>query len=118
MDMDTFRNCKVTRAYPDDLVGTSVQGRLTNVNFDRLIDTFGPPHHLDEKATKVRCEWNLVINDHVVCIYDWAMGRTPIQEVTTWHIGGFDKIANKLAIFALTTELEKHLIYFDKDSLT
>ena len=117
MSMDTFKNCKVHRAWPDELIGSSVQGRLTNVTFDRLVDTFGPPHFLDPKATKVRCEWNLNINEHIVSIYDWAQ-RADLQDVTEWHIGGFDKIVNKLAIFALTTEIEKHLIYFDKNSLT
>ena len=117
MSMDTYKNCKVTRAWPEQIVGSRVVGSLSNVTFDRLVDTFGPPHHLDPKSHKVRCEWNLVINDYIVTIYDWAQGRTPIDEVTKWHVGGFDKEVAKVAIFALTTDIEKHLIYFDKNSL-
>lgn len=115
--MDTYKNCKVTRAWPDEIIGTSVRGSLTNVTFDRLVDTFGPPHFLDAKASKVRCEWDLVINDYVVTIYDWAQSRTPLHELNKWQVGGFSPEVTKLAIFALTTDLEKHLIYFDKNSL-
>jgi hypothetical protein len=86
---------KATNITPiDNIGGTSLQGYI-NASFDELVDMFGEPHYFEPyTGDKVQCEWSFKTNNGIVfTIYDWKEYGTHPHDVTSWHIGGYDKKA-------------------------
>lgn len=83
----------------DNASGTSLQGVIT-ASFDFLCKVFGPPTETSEHSYldgggKVNCEWDLYIDGEIVTIYAWKQG-VKYTKVTEWHVGGQNKMAEKL----------------------
>lgn len=84
-----------------NLSGTHLQGYLY-CSYNELVKKLGEP--ILDDGEKVRAEWfiKVTIDDKTVIahIYDWKEYQ-PIENVSEWHIGGFDGDAVKLikAIF-------------------
>lgn len=79
-----------------NVTGTSLQDYV-EATYDELVKVFGEPHigpNSDYKD-KVTCEWNLMIDDTIVTIYDYKEDRTPMGNYQ-WHIGGFNGKAAEL----------------------
>lgn len=76
----------------DATIGTSYQGNIT-ATYQSLCNTFGQPQQLqsDSSDCKVRAEWIMQTPHGIATIYDWKEYNTPLQDVTQWHIGGFNK---------------------------
>lgn len=80
------------------VAGTSLQGCI-DCDYDTLVRAFGLP--FDGDGYKVDAEWNIVFEDGTrATIYNWKNGRNYCgdeglypEEITEWHIGGFDKKA-------------------------
>lgn len=89
------------------VAGTSLQGYI-NRSYDELVKAFGLP--LDGDGYKVEAEWNIVFEDGTrATVYNWKNGRSYCgdgglypEEITEWHIGGFDK----KAVEAVTNTLQ------------
>jgi hypothetical protein len=100
---------KATRTNAID--GTSLQGEISTTKA-QLIATFGAPNwettfdpifHTGEKVTT---EWAFVFEDGTLAtIYDWKryeQGSPDLNEVYSWHIGGFSPLAVERVTQALT----------------
>lgn len=78
-----------------DIGGTSLVGRI-NTTYDKLVEIFGIP--LDGDGHKSDSEWEIQFSDgNVATIYNYKNGinyngsdGTPVEEITDWHIGGYD----------------------------
>jgi hypothetical protein len=74
---------------------TSFVGEVVTT-YDRLVEVFGEPHYVGSSDEKVTAEWAISFNGDVATIYDWKMGRTPLEEYA-WHIGGHKaSVVNKI----------------------
>lgn len=73
--------------------GTCLLGYVT-ATYDLLVDMFGKPEGAIDDS-KQQCEWALKIDGVVVTIYDWKRFDMRPEDITNWHIGGFDKKAVK-----------------------
>lgn len=69
-----------------DVSGTSKVGCLT-CSFADLVALFGYPVNVESWDKKVRVEWIFEDDDRVITIYDWKES-CPVDEVTTWSVGG------------------------------
>ncbi|CAB4133861.1 hypothetical protein UFOVP263_27 [uncultured Caudovirales phage] len=78
--------------------GTSLQGYI-QANYYDLVELFGEPNSGDEY--KIDAEWDILFEDGTVAtIYNWKDGKNycgsdgfPVDDITDWHIGGFNKEA-------------------------
>jgi hypothetical protein len=82
----------VKKAPNKSIVGTSGQGKMI-ITFDELVDLLGAPHYLyqhqpNEVPLKTRCEWDILIDNEPVSIYDWCQYEYEVRDITTWSIGG------------------------------
>ena len=82
----------IRKAQNREIVGTSLQGRI-HYTFDDLVDLFGAPHHLYEESEnpeppRTRCEWDIVIGNEPISIYDYCEYDRAVKDVDVWHIGG------------------------------
>lgn len=69
------------------IIGTHLQGRITTT-YARLVEVFGEPNaeHDDYES---HAEWAMRTSaGDVVTIYDYKQGRVPVEDITSWHIGG------------------------------
>ena len=73
---------------------------LPGTTYQQLVDAFGEPHVFD--GDKTQAEWVLDINGHIATIYDYKEYSTAPEDVTDWHIGGFD-----VAVVALVHDIVK-----------
>lgn len=74
--------------------GTHYQGNLNNLKYSTIVEILGDPSYTGEMGIdKVQAEWCLQseVNGKLVTatLYDWKNYETPIEEITTWHIGGY-----------------------------
>lgn len=91
-----------------DIYGTAFVDSI-NINYKKLVDTFGKPHLSD--GFKTDAEWGLEFPDGTVAtIYNWKNGKNYLgddgletENITTWHIGGKNRLATLWA--KLTLEL-------------
>lgn len=78
--------------------GSCLQGHVT-ASFSELKAVFGEPHESDEY--KSDAGWDLRFGDGTIAtIYNWKDGPnyngkdgTPVEQITDWHVGGFDQKA-------------------------
>ena len=82
----------IRRAQNREMLGTSLQGRV-HYTFDEMVDLFGTPHYWFEDSenpvpNKTRCEWDVVIGNEPVSIYDYCEYERSVNEVDVWHVGG------------------------------
>ena len=69
--------------------GTSLQSTIA-ITYAELVDIFGQPSHIPQAGEKTQAEWWLLFTDGTIAtIYDWK-SIYPVEEVTTWNIGGKD----------------------------
>jgi hypothetical protein len=95
-----------------DTNGTSLQGHI-QANYADLVQAFGEPTNGDEY--KVDAEWNIVFSDGTrASVYNWKDGinycgesGTPTEQITDWHIGGFnqDSVYRVSGVLSLIKEL-------------
>ena len=79
----------------DNAIGSSFKGYLTT-SYDNLVKNFGEPTSLEVSGDgKVRAEWALKFdNGTIATIYDWkSQPDVELEDITDWHIGGFDYMA-------------------------
>jgi len=79
---------------------TNFKGRLEDISYERLVETFGEPTFKGD-MDKISVEWCLEFEDGTVAtIYDW---ETPFKAVHNrlWHVGGFSYKAHELVREAL-----------------
>lgn len=77
--------------------GTHLQGGV-RTDYSTLVSKFGQPHESD--GYKVDAEWDVEFADgKVATIYNYKTGTNylgvdgkPVEEITTWHIGGLSSI--------------------------
>jgi hypothetical protein len=85
-----------------DINGSHLQGNVY-CSYHQFVEKLGEPE-IDMDGDKVRAEWTIQVSIDdkkvVATIYDWKEYQ-PIENVTDWHIGGFDENSVKLiqAIF-------------------
>ena len=78
-----------------------LQGYIT-ADYDRFVELFGEPTIGDEY--KIDAEWIVEFdNGTVATIYNWKNGRNylghegdPVEVITDWHIGGYNRQAVSL----------------------
>ena len=72
--------------------GIGLKGYLTT-DYQRLVDTFGEPHNLDD--VKSDAEWDMRFKDgEIAMIYNYRNGKncrgeegTPTESITVWNVG-------------------------------
>lgn len=77
-----------------DVANTFLQGMI-DAEYPLLVSLFGPPTECD--GYKIDAEWIVRFSDGTVAtIYNWKDGRNylgddglDVEEITTWHVGGF-----------------------------
>ena len=98
-----------------DGCGTSLQGRI-ELNYDQIVDRLGEP--TDGDGFKVDAQWIVHHEDSdvIATIYNWKDGRnywgadgTPVNQITDWHIGGFDVDAVDLVHNLFKEEVEAEI---------
>ena len=83
----TIKNLKIKKLFSRELLnGTGLNGYI-KASYDELEELFDEPAFYDLNAYKTRVEWLLIIGNAFIAIYDYKENR-PVEEVTTWHIGG------------------------------
>jgi len=84
--------------------GTHLQGGI-NTTFEKLVDAFGEPTSGD--GYKVDAEWEIEFENPnsdtsvIATIYNWKNGKNylgceegmDVEDITDWHIGGFNQDA-------------------------
>ena len=93
--------------------GTYLQGYV-EATYQNLVDIFGNPTS-DGDGYKVDAEWDLVFEDGTVAtIYNYKEGKNyngssgyETEDITEWHIGGFDQSAVKRITATLEEEARK-----------
>ena len=66
---------------------TNFKGRLEDISYERLVETFGEPTFKGD-MDKISVEWCLEFEDGTVAtIYDWETPFTAIHH-RRWHVGG------------------------------
>lgn len=92
-----------TRPSSDAMSGTWLQGQI-ETTYDELTAVFGARETTYDGDGKVRAEWILQFADGTVArIYDWK-SRTPLGQVTDWHVGGHSARAVELVKETLVQE--------------
>lgn len=75
--------------------GTHLQGYIT-IPYDAIVNKLGNPQ---EGCDKTQAEWTIEIESNeksvVANLYDYKEYRS-VEQVTEWHIGGFNQDALKL----------------------
>jgi hypothetical protein len=83
-----------------DTNGTCLQGYI-NAGYDEITSAFGYPLKEGFDDYKSDAEWLIVFEDGTrATIYNWKDGinycgeqGTPTEQITDWHIGGFNEKA-------------------------
>ena len=101
--------------------GTHFQAKF-NASYHQLVDTFGLPENLNEKHggltdNKIEVEWSFNYGDGVIAtIYNWKNGKNydpekgiAVEDMTEWHIGGYDFRAVQCVARSLRDKLEFNL---------
>lgn len=80
-------------------VGTGLIGYMY-VTYDELVRKFGEPIYIDEPGRKSDVQWILMVGEPqavLMTIYNYKDGinylgptGTPEEQITNWHVGGFD----------------------------
>jgi len=87
--------------YLADDTGTCYQDEI-EVSYDTLVEVFGEPDPIANDGYKTDIEWLIEFEDGTIAtIYNWKNGHNylgehdglSIENITYWHIGGFDKKA-------------------------
>lgn len=89
--------------------GTYLQGYVEST-YQNLVDIFGKP--TSDDGYKTDAEWDLVWEDGTVTtIYNYKDGKNyngddgmDVEDITEWHIGGFDQSAVKRITATLEEE--------------
>lgn len=97
-----------------NLIGTSRQGYLT-IQYSTLVEIFGEPDRMGD-GYKVDAEWAIEFEDGTVAaIYNYKNGQnylgeagTPIEKITSWNIGGYEKRVVQLVMEVLNHPPEDH----------
>jgi len=82
--------------------GTSGKGSIF-VKFTTLVSKLGQPE-LGSGDNKVAASWDIEFeNGEIVTVYNWKDGKNylgieglDIEDITDWHVGGFNKSALNL----------------------
>lgn len=77
-----------------DVNGTWLQGYITTT-YQHLVNLFGEPDLY--VGNKVQAEWTLEYDGTVITIYDYKNYGIDPKRNTSWHVGGFDAEAARLA---------------------
>lgn len=88
--------------------GTHLQGYI-HCDYDKLTETFGYPLSERFDDYKSDAEWVIQFNDGTIAtIYNYKNGRNYLgdaglypEEITDWHIGGYDQQAVEKIVKAL-----------------
>lgn len=100
---------------------TSLQGYLT-VNYQQLVDAFGPPHEGD--GYKTDAEWSVDFgNNKIATIYNYKNGRNyngpdapKTEKITDWNVGGKSRDVVDLVKMTLgISEKPMHIIKKSSD---
>ena len=91
--------------------GTYLQGYVDST-YKKLVEVFGEPTSAGD-GYKIDAEWDLVWEDGTVAtIYNYKEGKNyngddgmDVEDITEWHIGGFDQSA--VAMVTATLEEEE-----------
>ena len=74
--------------------GTSLQGTI-ETSYKELVRVFGEPHSTE--GYKTDAEWCFEVDKKIFTIYNYKNGVNylgvngkVIEDITNWHIGGFD----------------------------
>ena len=101
-----MKGIKIESAHWKETGGTCLQGYVS-ASFAQLVRAFGQPDP-DLECDKSDAEWDLKINGQIITIYNWKDGQAylgesgaAVDEITDWHIGGFDATAELLVKRAL-----------------
>lgn len=87
------------------LSGTSNQGKMT-VSYHSLVEVFGHPNGGPEDG-KVQVQWGLKFDgDIVATIYDWKKNGQPVEQITSWNIGGKSMQAMREVYLALGLDVK------------
>ena len=93
----------LTHSNPD-WSGTSLLTEM-DVSYQKLVALFGKPDCFDNYKTDA--EWIVEFDGHLLTIYNYKDGKNyngtkglATEDITDWHIGGFDHSENKAKEFA------------------
>lgn len=105
---------KINKIDGDKTSGTSLQGHV-NATYAELTRVFGKEDGGGDYY-KTDAEWNLEIDDTIVTIYNYKNGKNylganglAVDQITDWHVGGFDDIFSKNAV-----DLVKEALFLKK----
>lgn len=75
-----------------DIKKTYRSGRVGTLKatYEEIIEVLGEPCFGESSDGKIRAEWVIRFDDGILAtIYDYKQYGTPLEEVTSWSIGGF-----------------------------
>ena len=83
-----------------NLNGSSLMGFI-DCSYETLVGCFGNPVPDGFDSYKCDAEWQLDFGDDIIAtIYNWksgqnynGLGAPSVEEITHWHVGGFNKMA-------------------------
>ena len=91
-----------TQPAREDIYGTGLVGEI-EATFEDLQEVFGPPEGGGDDG-KTRAEWHIRFDDGTIAsIYDWKES-TPLEALTTWHVGGKNHAALAKVLQAMKGE--------------
>jgi len=71
--------------------GSSLVGYFPEgTTYDELVSVFGEPTRLGSGDNKVQAEWIGEIDGDMFTIYDYKAYGYDLDDITDWHIGGYD----------------------------
>ena len=84
------------KADPDQACGSHLQASFT-APYSKVVEVFGAPHS-EGDGYKIDAEWYIEFDDGTFAtIYNYKDGKNyngadglPVEEITDWHIGGFN----------------------------
>jgi hypothetical protein len=77
-----------------EISGTCYQGTI-DISYSKIIEILGPPCCIGEIGVdKTQADWFVegeIDGENVVAtLYDWKQYDTLVEDITHWHIGGFN----------------------------
>jgi hypothetical protein len=81
--------------------GTSLFCEI-NATYEKLVNLLGEPNG-DNDGYKTDAEWEILINDKVITIYNWKDGKNylgeygdDVEDITEWHIGAKENVNEEI----------------------
>lgn len=83
------------------IAGSGYQGEV-RCTFEHLVEAFGMPIFNPTSDGKTQAEWRVLFDGGVIAsIYDYKEGEIPVDQITRWSIGGYDRKAVECVLAAL-----------------